>query len=233
MQQTKTQGGMARRRLMAFNLLTFLAISTIFGQTGQTVRTQIPYEFALGSKVLPAGAYTFSVTGFGLQIRSATGEVYYASILSRLGGPAEFLRDGSLVFDEAGGHRILSEVWIPGTDGILVHVTPKDHRHDLLMFPGTNQRLNVSGSVAFDRTCRKCHGPDGQGDERADKFFNIKIPRLNSTFVQSKSDAELRQIITQGNRAMDPVEVDESGFRHRLPAPVVDAVIAYVRTLKQ
>ena len=96
MQQTKTQGRMARRRLMAFNLLTFFAIGPVFGQS---VRTQIPYEFALGSKVLPAGAYTFSVTGFGLEVRSAAGEAFHAPILTRLGGPAEFLRDGSLVFD--------------------------------------------------------------------------------------------------------------------------------------
>jgi hypothetical protein len=32
---------------------------------------------------------------------------------------------------------------------------------------------------------------------------------------------------------MPPVEIDESGFRHRLPPQDVDAVIAYVRTLKQ
>jgi hypothetical protein len=203
----------------------------IFGQTGPAVRTDVPYEFALGSRVLPAGTYTFSVTNVGLQVRSANGEALHANILTRLGGPADFLRDGSLVFDKTDGHRVLSEVWIPGSDGILVHSLPKGHKHDLLMFP-VSQNLTDSGSAAFDRTCAKCHGPGGQGDERADKFFSVKLPRLNSPEVQAKSDAELRAIITTGSRAMAPVEVDEAGFRHRLPTQSVDAVIAYVRTLK-
>ena len=56
-----------------------------------------------------------------------------------------------------------------------------------------------------------------KGDKNADKFFNVTIPRLNSAEVQSKSDAELKEIIIKGTRAMDPVEIDESGFRHRLP----------------
>jgi hypothetical protein len=43
----------------------------------------------------------------------------------------------------------------------------------------------------------------------------------------------LREQISQGSRLMPPVEIDESGFRHRLPPQDVDAVIAYVRTLKQ
>ena len=54
-----------------------------------------------------------------------------------------------------------------------------------------------------------------------------------SASVQGKSDVELRDIITKGSSAMPPVEVDESGFRHRLPAGSVDAVIAFMRTLKQ
>ena len=60
MQQMKTRGAMARR-LMAFILVTFFAVGPAFGQTGQAVRAEIPYEFTFGSKVLPAGTYTFSV----------------------------------------------------------------------------------------------------------------------------------------------------------------------------
>jgi len=96
-----------------------------------------------------------------------------------------------------------------------------------------DQKRTISGKTAFDLTCSRCHGPAGMGDKRADKFFNTTIPRLGSAAVQSKSDAELKEIITKGSRAMDPVEVDESGFRHRLPPQSVDAVIAFVRTLKQ
>jgi len=233
MQQMKTRGALAGR-LMPFILVTFFTVGPAFGQTGQVVHVGIPYAFTFASKVLPAGTYTFSETLYGLQVRSATGETYTARIISRLGGPTEFLRDGSLVFDKTGGGRILSEVWMPGTDGILLQSTPKTHSHEIFMFSsGLNQNPNASGRVAYEQTCSRCHGPTGKGDKGADKFFNVTIPRLSSAEVQSKSDAELREIITKGSREMPPVEIDESGFRHRLPPQSVDAVIAYVRTLKR
>ena len=232
MQQMKTRSAMAGR-LMAFILVTFFAVSPAFGQTGQYVQAEIPYEFTFASKVLPAGTYTFSVTNLGFEVKSATGEVLRAPILSRINGPTEFLRDGSLVFDKTGGSHILSEAWIPGTDGILLHSTPKSHTRDVILFPGLNQNSNLSGKVVYEWTCSRCHGPDGKGDKRADRFFKVTIPRLSSAEVQGKSDAELRGIITKGSRAMAPVEIDESGFRHRLPPQDVDAVIAYVRTLKR
>jgi cytochrome c5 len=230
----KTQGAMAGR-LMAFVLVTFFAVGPAFGQTVEAVRAAIPYEFTFGSKVLPAGTYTLTVTKFGLQAQSVTtGAVYRAPIITRLGGPTEFLRGGSLVFDKSGSVRILSEVWMAGADGILLHSTPKSHSHEvLLLSEGLDQKRSVSGKAAYNQTCIRCHGPDGKGDKNADKFFNTTIPRLSSAEVQRKSDAELREIITKGTSAMPPVEVDESGFRHRLPPQDVDAVIAFVRTLKQ
>jgi len=232
MQQMKTQGAKARR-LMAFILFTFFAAGPVFGQTGPSERVQIPFEFTFGSKVLPAGTYAFSVDNFGLKMESATGEGFHARIISRLGGPTEFLRDGSLVFDKTGGVRILSEVWILGTDGILLHSTPSNHTHEILPF-FTPLGPNVSGRVAYDRTCARCHGRAGAGDEKADKFFKTTIPRLSSAEVQGKSDAELREIIAKGTRLMPPVEIEGSaGFLHRLPLQDVDAVIAYVRTLKR
>jgi len=233
MQQMKTWG-VSARRLMAFILVTFFAVGVAFGQTRQSMRFEIPYEFTVGSKVLPAGTYTFTVDKSQLRGESATGGGHFtALIMTRLSGPAQFLRDGSLVFDKTDGGRVLSEVWMPGTDGLLLHTRTKDHQPDVLLVSDLNQTSTVSGKAAYNLTCGRCHGPDGKGEARADKFFNMTIPRLSSAEVQGKSDAELREQITQGSRAMPPVEVDEAGFRHRLPPQDVDAVIAYVRTLKQ
>jgi mono/diheme cytochrome c family protein len=233
MQQMKTWGVMARR-LMAFILVTFFTVGLAFGQTGQAMRFEIPYEFTVGSKVLPAGTYTFSVDHSSLRVQSSTSKVTSMTpIMVRLSGPAEFLRDGSLVFDKTDGGPILSEVWMPETDGMLLHRTPKNHRRDFLLASDLNQTRTVSGKAAFKLTCGRCHGQDGNGDARADKFFNIRIPRLSSPEVQGKSDVELREQITQGRGAMPPVEIDESGFRHRLPPQDVEAVIAYVRSLKR
>ena len=43
--------------------------------------------------------------------------------------PSDNLR---LVFDRIGDRRFLSEVWFPKSDGLLVHGTPQEHKHDVL-----------------------------------------------------------------------------------------------------
>ena len=233
MQQMKTQGAVARS-LVAFCLFAFLAVGPAFGQA-HTVRVEVPYAFIVGSKTLPAGTYTFSMPADSpawVEVKPASGSAVRARIITRLGGPTEF-QEGSLVFDKSDGSRTLSEVWIPGSDGILVHALAKGHTHDILMASAMESAGCLSGKSTYDRTCRRCHGPDGVGEPKADKFFNTTIPRLNSAAVQSKSDAELKLIITQGTSAMPPVEIEELGFRHRIPAESVDSVIAYVRTLKK
>jgi mono/diheme cytochrome c family protein len=230
--QMKTWGVMARS-LMAFLLVVFLAAGVALAQTGQAIRFEIPHEFMVGSKVLPAGKYTFAVDNFGLSVKSASNGTIHTNIITRLSGPAEFLRDGSVVFDKAESGRVLSEIWLPGGDGLLLHRTPANHHREVLMVSALDQTGTVSGKAAYNLTCGRCHGTDGKGDERADKFFKTTIPRLNSADVQGKSDAEFKELITQGSRAMPPVEIDEAGFRHRLPPQDVDAVIAYVRTLNR
>ncbi len=234
LQDTRTSRVMVGR-LLVLILVTICAAGSAFGQGVEAVRAQIPYEFTFASKVLPPGTYTLTVTKFGLQAQSASnGEVYRASIITRLGGPPAMFQGGSLVFDKSGGTRILAEVWMTGADGILLHSTPKGHAHEVvLLSEDFDAKSNLSGKAAYNQTCIRCHGPAGKGDKNADKFFNTTIPRLNSAAVQSKSDAELKELITQGSKAMPPVEIDEAGFRHRLPPQDVDAVIAYVRTLKQ
>ena len=132
MQKTTTRGATARR-FVAFNLFTLLAGAPVFAQTGQLVRAEVPYEFTVASKTLPAGTYTFRVTDRGIQVQPANGEIIHAPIVTRLGGPTEFLQDGALVFDKTGSVRILSEVWMPGIDGVLLHSTPKDHKHEILL----------------------------------------------------------------------------------------------------
>lgn len=90
-----------------------------------------------------------------------------------------------------------------------------------------------SGKAIFDGTCKNCHGPEGKGDAMADKFYQVQIPRLNSAYVQDKSDDELKEIITKGRRKMEPVKAGQPSAQHRLEPESVDAVIGYVRTLKK
>ena len=92
----------------------------------------------------------------------------------------------------------------------------------------------LPGKAVFERTCKNCHGPLGKGNPTMDSFWKTKIPRLPSDYVQRKSDAELKKIITGGIRKMQPVRLDAPTAPHRpkLTPQQVDDVIAYVRTLK-
>jgi mono/diheme cytochrome c family protein len=226
------------RNLVATGIvvLAVLAISTFSTVTvqAQSIRVDVPYPFIVGSTTLPAGTYTLSSSANSLRIvlRSESGPQITQLIITRLGGPSEFLQEGSMVFERSEKGRVLSEVWMPGSDGLLLHSISKGSARDVLSFSSLSETKPVSGKVAFSLTCARCHGSDGKGNEKADKFFGMRIQRLNSPEIQSRQDVELKEIINSGRSSMPPVEVDESGFRHRLPAQDVDAVIAYIRTLK-
>ena len=223
------------RRFMAFILATFVATTLALGQT-QAVSFNVPFSFTVGSTVLPAGAYTFRIAREAiakLTVESEKTGTTSVEVQSWINGPNELFRGGSLVFERKNGGLILSEAWLSGADGALVHPVPKGGDRIVISGTSIDQNRTYSGKAAYNLTCARCHGDDGRGNPEADKFFGQKIPRPDSAVVQSMSDAALRQQITQGGSAMPPVEIDESGFRHRLPPQDVDAVIAYLRTLKR
>jgi mono/diheme cytochrome c family protein len=205
-------------------------------QVGQAVNFSMPYEFVVGARTLPAGNYTFSLSqkeSFRLAVRSEKVDQYWVNIVSALAGPNELFRGGYLVFEKSDKAPVLSEVWISGMNGALIHSIAKGHGRFVVSGTSLDDKHTYSGEAAYSKTCASCHGEKGTGDAAADKFFAVKIPRLASPEVQSKPDEELRKQITEGSGKMAPVEVDESGFRHRLPPKDVDAVIDYIRTLKK
>ncbi len=198
---------------------------------------EIPYSFTVPATKtpLPAGTYTISIskTADFVTLESRANGTTRQLILSRLSGPNRFLKEGSLVFDNTGGNHVLSEIWMQDGEAALVYSVPKGHTRAFLTFSDLPASGQVSGKVAYQHTCARCHGEDGKGDSNADHYMGVTIPRLNSDQVQSKSDAELQAIISSGTKNMPPVEIEESGYLHRLPSQDVAAVIAYVRTLKK
>lgn len=209
--------------------------SSIWVNTGNAniFEMDIPFDFRVGEVVFEPGPYRFSVedSNTRLAIRHQRYEMKtnVINVISQLGGPSR-VQDPTLVFDSSGRYRILSEVWIPGSVGLLMHVVPSGHSLETVIGRGFEK---LSGKEAFDRTCKRCHGPEGRGDEAADKFFGKTLPRLNSETVQSKSDAELKEIISQGRRQMPPVRLDTPGVGHLLPLQSLDELIAYLRSLKE
>ena len=93
---------------------------------------------------------------------------------------------------------------------------------------------DLPGKAVFDESCKNCDGVEGKGDRMADKFYQMTIPRLNTEYVQKKTDDELKRIITKGVRKMEPARVGQPQATHKLKLTdeQVADVIAYVRTLK-
>jgi len=200
---------------------------------GTGVDANVPFAFKVGDRDLPAGSYTFLYDGHenAMRIHGGTGDVS-VPVKTRLRGPSGAMDfEGTLVFDRKDEVRVLSEVWISQDDGYKVGSLPDAHTH-MVVHIVQQPTETLSGPKIFQQTCQVCHGADGKGNPTADDFFHYKLPRLNSAYVQGKTDDELREIITHGTGRMDPVRLQEnSGMRHSLPPYAVGPVIAYVRTL--
>jgi mono/diheme cytochrome c family protein len=80
------------------------------------------------------------------------------------------------------------------------------------------------GKEIYDKSCKGCHGAQGQGNPGIAKMMKVEMKPLGSKEVQAKSDADLKKIITEGTGKMKPV-ASVSGKQ-------VDDVIAFIRTLK-
>lgn len=92
-----------------------------------------------------------------------------------------------------------------------------------------------AGKATFKESCVHCHGEEGAGNPVQDKFWRMRIPRLNEAYVQKKSDAELKNIILNGKRKMPAAMMGNPETAHRTkvqPEQVAD-LIAYVRSLKK
>lgn len=214
-------------------LCALAAVSTADAQPQPVLNVTVGHPFMAGGSLLPAGSYRISLRPGAqfLQISGAGGAAS-VQIISRLKGPDAVFREGTLVFHSVEKTRVLSEVWLPHEGGLLVSPNPNKEEQVVVVVSSTHN-ANVSGRTVYEQTCKKCHGGEGRGVRAADEFFGLKIPRLNSGYVQAKSDGELIEVITQGRRNMEAVRIGQPAVQHLLPYESVKAVLAYVRTLKE
>ena len=80
------------------------------------------------------------------------------------------------------------------------------------------------GAAIFKSKCAICHGPDGKGNTPTGRSLHIKD--LGSDEVQRMKNAELQKIIEDGKGAMP-------AYKDKLDQASMDAVIAFIRTLKK
>lgn len=80
---------------------------------------------------------------------------------------------------------------------------------------------SAAGAEVYKSKCNTCHGPDGGGTAVGK---SLQAADLRSAQVQSKSDAELIQTISDGKGNMP-------GFKGTITDEEIHAVLAHVRTL--
>jgi len=82
-----------------------------------------------------------------------------------------------------------------------------------------------AGQVAFSTSCRGCHGPDGTPNPAMAKAMKVEMKDLKSPEVQSRSDADLKKVITDGQGKMHAIA--------SVTPAAAENIVAYIRTLKK
>ena len=85
-----------------------------------------------------------------------------------------------------------------------------------------SQAQSGGGETLFKSKCAACHGPDGKGEVRLGK--KLGSPDLTSTGVQSQSDAQLTDVITNGKNKMP-------AYDGKLGKDQIAELVAYIREL--
>ena len=128
---------MKTKVLVAVCLATWLAAVSAFGQA--PLRAKIPFQFTAGSKVLPAGEYEFryDAASKAMAVKGgANGPSATLLVRTRLAAAMHTTpADSHIVFDKVGDKHFLSEVWIPGVDGFLLHPMKGPHEHQVVDVP--------------------------------------------------------------------------------------------------
>ena len=137
---------MTKRSFATLGTLALLAAASAFGQ--QKIRVNVPFEFHVSAVVLPAGQYEVNVGAHNMQslvsfdcseCRASANATTFG-----IGGGADALTQGRLVFNKYGETYFLSQVWSPGysqgrainkskTENEIARATPSDKKKQVIL----------------------------------------------------------------------------------------------------
>lgn len=118
-----------------------LAMAFIVSPTtasAQLVSVNIDFPFVAAGKDMPAGTYFVEVTGAEeggrVIVRGSGHSSGPMSVITQL---ARHDKDAEpeIVFDKLGNRYLLSEIWIPGKDGLCLLATNIPHQHAVVGGP--------------------------------------------------------------------------------------------------
>jgi mono/diheme cytochrome c family protein len=91
----------------------------------------------------------------------------------------------------------------------------------IMFFFGASVRADDSAST-FKAKCAVCHGADGAGSTATGKA--MKVRDLGSPDVQTQTDAQLTEIVTNGTGKMP-------AYKGKLTDDQIKGLVAYIRAL--
>jgi mono/diheme cytochrome c family protein len=83
----------------------------------------------------------------------------------------------------------------------------------------------VAGKAIYDTKCKTCHAADGTGNQGLAKALKATIKPMSDASIQTKSDADLKMVVTAGLGKMKPVA--------GVAGADLENVVAFVRTFKK
>lgn len=109
-----------------------------YAQSVEKITAEIGFPFVANGKDLPAGKYTLEVAqGMPVVLIAANGLRTLVPVITSLGRHDQD-PDSEFVFDKIDGKSVLSEIWMPKKDGMLVNAASKPHEHAVM--GGSNPR---------------------------------------------------------------------------------------------
>jgi hypothetical protein len=106
--------------------------SVAYAQSSQRITAEIGFPFVAGDKDLPAGKYVFELTAGGPVLLTGPGGVRAILPVITTLGRHDQDPDSEFVFDMVDGKKVLSEIWRPKKDGLLLLATKAPHEHAVM-----------------------------------------------------------------------------------------------------
>ncbi|MBP1635571.1 MAG: hypothetical protein H6Q10_2145 [Acidobacteria bacterium] len=115
--------------IVVFALVLATGAAVAYAQDEATFDTS--FGFRVGKELCQPGKYVVRVNEdqMGLTITPAKGAPFIELAMTRLAAPEVRMAGVKVVFDKVGDVYYLSEVWLPGIDGFLLHSTKERHTH--------------------------------------------------------------------------------------------------------
>jgi hypothetical protein len=102
--------------LLRTSMIAMLAVVSVIASSAAPLRADIPFDFILGKKTMPAGPYLVdhSLSGGTLIIRASNQKA--SAVVGTTTLNSVDYSEGKLVFHRYGDQYFLAEVWTPGSD---------------------------------------------------------------------------------------------------------------------